>query len=244
MVTAGGGSRVAGQGDAHRRVREPGRKLDRQLIVAAAAAIVERDGVRRLAMRGLADQINVPVMSLYRLFPSRDTLLGSVAEYVIDELHTDPGLLLNAAGRWQDYLGRLAHDVRRTALSHPQLFLLTATLPPTSRWTGPPLPSLRWSESFLSALTRYGFADEAAGVFRVFRRFLLGELLGEVLARTVAAAPQRDCFDPDSTVLTGYPGLLRLQPELTREQAAGQFEDSLADMVRQVQASLERAGRA
>ena len=125
--------------------------------------------------------------SLYRLFPSRGTLLGSVAEYVIDELHTDPGLLLNAAGRWQDYLGRLAHDVRRTALSHPQLFLLTATLPPTSRWTGPPLPSLRCSESFLSALARYGFADEAAaGVFRVFRRFLLGELLGEVVTRNVA----------------------------------------------------------
>jgi len=56
--------------------------------------------------------------------------------------------------------------------------------------------------------------------------------------------PQRDGFDPDSTDLTGYPGLLRLQPELTREQAAGQFEDSLADMVRQVQASLERADRA
>jgi len=134
--TAGGGSRVAGQGDAHRGVREPGRKLDRRLIVAAAAEIIERDGVSRLAMRGLADQINVPVMSLYRLFPSRDALLGSVAEYVIDQLHTDPGLLLNAAERWQDDLGRLAHDVRRTALSHPQLFLLTATLPPTSRWTG------------------------------------------------------------------------------------------------------------
>ncbi len=64
------------------------------------------------------------------------------------------------------------------------------------------------------------------------------------MARTGAAAPQRDCFDPDSTVLPGYPGLLRLQPELTREQAASQFEDSLAAMVRRVQASLERAGRA
>jgi hypothetical protein len=102
-------------------------------------------------------------------------------ETVLDELYGDPEVHITPVHGWQDYLHRLAHGIRRVALTHPAVFPTISTRPPAAPWIRPPLRSLRWVESFLSALTSHGFSDDdAVTAYRAYTSFLLGHLLLEV----------------------------------------------------------------
>ena len=141
-----------------------------------------------------------------------------------------------APGEWREYLERLAHGVRRLALTHPQVFPLIATRPPAAPWVRPPLRSLRWIESFLDTLQARGFSGESAvGAYRAFSSFLLGHLLLEVSALGVDTGPVPEP-DPDGQAaggsgLDGYPHLQRLESELSQDHSAIEFEDSLENLL-------------
>ena len=152
-------------------------------------------------------------------------------ELVVDELYGDPEVYLRPEHGWQDYLLRLAHGVRQIALHHPQVFPLVATAAPEAPWVRPPLRSLRWMESFLDTLISYGFTDETAvTAYRTYTSFLVGQLLQEVSAR--GAELHRDEAvveeaDPKTPImdLSEYPNLQRLEPALSEDHSAAEFED-------------------
>lgn len=69
--------------------------VTREQIVRVATAIVESEGVQALSMRGLAAELGVTAMALYRHVESRDGLLVAVldeiaADIVRPELPDDP----------------------------------------------------------------------------------------------------------------------------------------------------------
>jgi hypothetical protein len=132
-------------------------------------------------------------------------------------------------------LQRLAHGLRRIALAHPEVFPLVATRPAAAPWVRPPLRSLRWIESLLRVMTKAGFSDEnAAAVYRAFSSFLLGYLLLEVSARGVETGPVEE---PDVAALedlSSYPILERLEPHLSRDFAAEDFEEALEALLDRV----------
>ena len=211
---------------------EPGinpAKLDRRRILGAAIAMIDQDGLRSLTMRKLGTYLGVEGMALYHYVSGREELLDGIVESVIDELYGDPDVHLSAP-RWQEYLQRLAHGIRRIALAHPQVFPLVATRPPAAPWVRPPLRSLRWMESFLETLKNCGFSDRAAvAAYQSFSSFLLGHLLLEVSAQGADIGP---IDDPDpgpakKSDLDGYPLLQRLQPQLSEDRSAETFADSL-----------------
>ena len=211
---------------------EPGTnpaKLDRRRILGAAIAMIDQDGLRSLTMRKLGTYLGVEGMALYHYVSGREELLDGIVESVIDELYGDPDVHLSAP-RWQEYLQRLAHGIRRIALAHPQVFPLVATRPPAAPWVRPPLRSLRWMESFLETLKNCGFSDRAAvAAYQSFSSFLLGHLLLEVSAQGADIGP---IDDPDpgpakKSDLDGYPLLQRLQPQLSEDRSAETFADSL-----------------
>lgn len=209
--------------------------LDRRRVLGAAVVLVDQQGLRRLTMRGLGAYLGVDAMALYRYVPGRENLLDGIVETVIDELYGDPDVHMSTPPTdWRDYLRRLAHGVRRIALAHPQVFPLIATRPPAAPWVRPPLRSLRWMESFLDTLLGRGFSDAAAvAAYRAFSSFLLGHLLLEVSALGVDTGPT-DEADPDrhvSSDLNGYPHLQRLEPELSQDQSATEFEESLESLL-------------
>jgi AcrR family transcriptional regulator len=227
--------------------RRPG--LDQQRIVEAAVRFIDENGLHDLTMRRLGKHLGVEGMALYRYVPGREALLDAVVESVVDELHADPDVHLEANAGWADYLQRLAHGLRRIALTHPEVFPLVATRPPAAPWVRPPLRSLRWIESLLRVMVDAGFSDEdAAAVYRAFSSFLLGHLLLEVSALGVDTGPVQEPEAPPDTGLSGYPLLRRLQGPLSEDHATTDFQEALEALLDRVAVLLpdplpDRRGR-
>jgi AcrR family transcriptional regulator len=221
--------------------------LDRRRVLGAAVSFIDEHGIEALTMRRLGAYLGVEGMALYRHVASREGLMDGVVETVIDELYGDPDVHLEPTHGWQDYLQRLAHGVRRIALAHPAVFPLVATRPPAAPWVRPPLRSLRWLESFLATLTSSGFSDEAAvAAYRAYTSFLLGHLLLEVSQRGVPISSHDDGIDGadvPSGALDEYPHLRRLEPLLTEDESAAEFEESLENLLDRLDRILRESKR-
>jgi AcrR family transcriptional regulator len=224
---------IATAGKAQPSTRVP---LDRDRIIATAISFIEQHGLALLSMRKLGAELGVEGVSLYRYVPGREDLLDAVVQAIIDEMYADPDVLGSPEHGWQDYLQRLAHGVRRVALSHPRAFPLVASRPPEAPWLRPPLRSLRWVESFLDGLTSEGFSDEAAvAAYRAFTSFLLGHLLLEVTALGADIGPldvlDKDADESDRGKVAEYPHVHRLGSQLAQDRSAVEFEESLENLL-------------
>ncbi|HEX2905154.1 MAG TPA: TetR/AcrR family transcriptional regulator C-terminal domain-containing protein [Jatrophihabitans sp.] len=163
-----------------------GRGLSAERIARAALELMDESGVGAASMRAIGARLGVEAMSLYKHVATRDALLDAVVELVVAELNTDPDVQSSPQHGWREYLSRLAHGVRRYARAHPHAFPLVTTRPAEAPWVNPPLRSLPWIESLLSALLAEGFTDDQAlFAYRSFNSFLLGYLLMETGAMTV-----------------------------------------------------------
>jgi AcrR family transcriptional regulator len=220
--------------------------LDRRRVLGAAVEFIDEHGIDALTMRRLGSHLGVEAMAIYRHVPSREMLLDGVVETVVDELYGDPDVHMEASHGWQDYLHRLAHGVRRIALAHPAVFPLVATRPPAAPWIRPPLRSLRWVESFLSALTEHGFSDGmAVSAYRAYTSFLLGHLLLEVSQRG-APISSRDDTEPANDTdadLSSYPSVVRLESLLSEDESAAEFEGALENLLDRLDRELRESRR-
>jgi AcrR family transcriptional regulator len=208
--------------------------LDRGRILAAAIAFIDDEGLPGLTMRRLGGSLGVEAMSLYRYIPGREELLDGVVDTIINEMYDDEEILEYPSHGWQDFLQRLAHGVRRIALTHPKAFPLVASRPPEAPWLRPPLRNLKWVESFLDGLAAEDFSDVAAvAAYRAFTSFLLGHLLLEVSALGADVGPL-DVLDDgtnESPSLGQYPHVRRLRSALAEDQSAVEFEESLENLL-------------
>jgi AcrR family transcriptional regulator len=210
-------------------------------VISAAIDYVDVYGLPRLTMRRLAARLGVEAMSLYKHVRSRDQLLDAIVEQVLDELYRDPEVHLQPQGDdWQDYLRRLAHGLRRIALTHPQVFPLIGTRPPSAPWIRPPLRSLRWIDALLGGLTASGFsAAEAAAAYKAFTSFLLGHLLLEVAQLDVPIGPEEvrqiEKPDPPQIELGNYPTVRHLARPLAENTAAIEFETALENLLERLE---------
>lgn len=209
--------------------------LTQERIVDAAVEFIDDFGLPGLSMRRLGTRLGVEAMSLYRYVPGREQLLDAVVERIIDQMEADPDVLEGPEHGWQDYLQRLAHGIRRVALTHPKAFPLVASRPAEAPWLRPPLRSLRWVEAFLQGLAREGFSDQAAvEAYRAFTSFLLGHLLLEVAALGADLGPL-DVVDEDvDRSLAPYPSVRRLTDQLSEDHSATEFEDSLENLLQRL----------
>jgi len=209
--------------------------LSRERIVDAAVEFIDDQGLPGLSMRRLGTMLGVEAMALYRYVPGREQLLDAVVERIVDEMADDPDVLDQPQHGWQDYLQRLAHGIRRVALTHPKAFPLVASRPAEAPWLRPPLRSLRWVEDFLDALGHEGFSDVAAvESYRAFTSFLLGHLLLEVAALGADLGPLDVVEEHQATTLGPYPNVRRLREPLREDHSATEFEDSLENLLQRL----------
>jgi TetR/AcrR family transcriptional regulator, tetracycline repressor protein len=97
------------------RKKSPGTPLSRELIVSAALALLDRDGLAALSMRRLGAQLGVDPMAVYYHVPNKDALLDAIVEAVMAEIDLsidDPSApaeerILRAARAYRDAM--LAH---------------------------------------------------------------------------------------------------------------------------------------
>lgn len=213
--------------------REP---LSRERVVSSAVEFIEENGLPALTMRRLGQRLGFEAMSLYRHVPSREDLLDAVVEHILRGMEEDPDVIEAPRDGWQDFLLRLAHGVRRVALSYPKAFPLVASRPLEAPWLRPPLRSLAWVERFLDGLRSEGFRDaDAVGAYRAFTSFLLGHLLLEVAAHGADVGPLDVLEEEDRpNRLEGYPTLAGLRGPLSEDHSAVEFEESLEELLQRL----------
>ena len=206
--------------------------LDRGLILDAAIRFIDEQGLPGLTMRRLGQALGVEAMALYRYVAGKEELLDGVVDRLVAGMRADGEVLDRPQDGWQDFVQRLAHGVRRVALTHPKVFPLVASRPPEAPWLRPPLRSLDWVEAFLAGLESEGFSDEAAvASYRAFTSFLLGHLLLEVSTHGADLGPLDVLDEGSQPGLEDYPMVSRLRSQLAQDKAAVEFEEALEELL-------------
>ena len=189
---------------AENQVTRPGpdakKRLSRELVLSAALALVDAEGLDALTMRRLGQELGRDPMSLYRYAENRAALLDGVSELVLNELAIFPN-----DPDWQAQLRRIAHDLRSLALRHPNVVPLLVTRPLSTPLGLRPLGTLRPLEQILSLLIDAGFSPaDALHVYRAYYGYLYGHILNEL---------QEFIVDPEENEALLRLGLHRLPPK-------------------------------
>ena len=200
-------------------------KITRDVVLAAALEIIDRDGADGLSMRRLARAVNRDPVVLYRHAPNKAALLDGVAEIVLAQLKGDP-----ADPDWAGQLRAIARDYRRLALAHPRVVPLLVTRPLATPLALRPPGTLRPLEDVLALLTRAGFSGpDALHIYRALFGFLHGHVLNEL---------QELVDNPDETddllrlglhrlPISQFPLLRSLAPVLATYDGAAELERGL-----------------
>lgn len=201
-------------------------RLSRELVLATALALVDKEGLEALSMRRLGQELQCDPMSLYRYAANRAALLDGVSEVVFDELAIFPG-----DPDWQAQLRKIAHDLRLLALRHPNVVPLLVTRPLSTPLGLRPLGTLRPLEQILTLLIEAGFTPaDALHVYRAYYGFLYGHILNEL---------QEYIVDPDESEAIlrlglhrlpakDFPHLRALGPVLAEYDGAAELDQGLS----------------
>jgi AcrR family transcriptional regulator len=200
-------------------------KITREVVLATALDLIDRDGADALSMRRLAHALDRDPMTLYRHAPSKAALLDGVTEIVLAQLSVDP-----ADPDWAGQLRAVGRDFRRLALAHPRVVPLLVTRPLATPLGLRPRGTLRHLEDILTLLTGAGFSGaDALHIYRAFFGFLYGHILNEL---------QELVENPDETddllrlglyrlPIGEFPLLRNLAPDLARYDGAAELERGL-----------------
>jgi AcrR family transcriptional regulator len=179
-----------------RRASDRGRhgRLSRERVLAAALALVDREGLSALSMRRLGSELGVEAMTLYRYAAGKDALLDGLVEALYlqleDRLAQAPGGRAApadgpGAGRpeWRADLHRIALTTYEVCLAHPHAVPLISTRMMAVPLARRPAAVLRDHERVLALLRGAGFGEErAAAVFHAFTAWVLGYVSVELRA--------------------------------------------------------------
>ena len=208
------------------------------MIVEAALAVVDAEGLEGLTMPRLADRLGVGTMSLYRHVEGKDDLLDAVAEHVMSGVSVPDGAPADWEGRVVGYLRAL----RAQALRHPALARILAD---RGLAAGPVLDQLEAVHGILRAA---GFSDlDAVRSFYSLLVYVFGSLLWELprvhlqAPSAYAAAWKRAIDGVDAAT---HPNLVELRATLATSASEDQFEYGLERLVAalrpQAKASLRK----
>ncbi len=221
--------------------QDPGSRrehLTRKRVVAAALAIVDRDGLDGLTMRSLGRELRVDPMAAYHWFPNKPAILQGVAEAILSEIAVPA---LDAGVPWQQIAMGMGHEYRAALLRHPNALPVASTQPVL---TPRGFELIEWAAAALvgSGLTP-GAALEAINTVAAF-------VIGTALV-DVGVTPGSEPIE-DETISNAYsnidverfPTLAAAMGEamalLADDEA--QFETALDALVRGLDASLRERG--
>src|ERR1017187_385118 len=218
-------------------------KVTRDVVLAAALQIIDRDGIVGLSMRRLARALDRDPMILYRHAPNKAALPDGVAEPVLAQL-----MVASAAPDGAAQLRAVARGYRALALAHPNVVPLLVTRPLATPLALRPLGTLRPLEDILTLLTRPGFSRPDA---LHTHRALFGSLHGHILNELQELIDNPD--ETDDLLRLGlprlpireFPLLRSLAPVLATYDGATELERGLDILLTGLATTLTpQAGRA
>ena len=158
--------------------RQSVRRLNREVILDGAIALIEHDGPGALTMRRLGSALGVEGMAIYHHFKGRDELLVAIGDRLLEPLGE-----LQLREDWREACRRFATALRDIATARPATFQLVGLQPFDTRTALEPV------ERLLGVLVRVGFtAPEALATYRATVSYARGYALGEATGFTVDAA--------------------------------------------------------
>ncbi|MGH2920195.1 MAG: TetR/AcrR family transcriptional regulator C-terminal domain-containing protein [Solirubrobacteraceae bacterium] len=197
--------------------RRTHRRLNRDLIVDTAIALIERDGADALSMRRLGAELGVEAMSLYHHVPNRAELLSAVSERMLAPLQA-----IEFDRGWREACRGFAHALRGIAVTHPATFGLVGMRPLNSP------PVLRVVERLLAVLVADGFEPrDALAVYRAVASYARGYALAEAVGFTVDASDPHARDRLQALSPTEFPILSGRARELSSLDADSGFERGL-----------------
>jgi AcrR family transcriptional regulator len=209
---------------ARRRPRAPRGTLNQDVIVKAAIAVIDSEGLAALTTGRLADALGVRPMSLYAHFQDKDAILKAVAAELFGRFRTP-----ERAGSDLELLGDMMRAYFTLLVDHPVLLQLGAAVEEVSP------AEARFTETLHACLRRMNVDHHTAvGLVATMLRFVVGSALlypirriwdedphhWERISRNLAALP------PET-----YPALRELSqdfPHFTQHEA---FEFGLRGML-------------
>ena len=179
-------------------------QLRRGDVLDGAMAILDEYGLGDLTMRKLASSLGVQPGALYWHFPNKQTLLGAMADRILDGVDEPP-----ASDAWDDALSELAHRFRAALLAHRD---------------GAELVASSYASRLTTSLARDAFVAtaERAGLSRAYAELTGYALLHYVLGHTVDEQSRAQLEQLGA--LTRAP----LSPDVATEQPA-EADDDLLD---------------
>lgn len=158
--------------------REPGirplgrpRSLTTEQIVEAALKLTDESSLDDVSMRSLANELGVPVMTIYNYVASKEALNELVVDHALRPVEVPPP----EAGSWEERMRQLQRGARRAMHQHPGLSF--------SRHGSSSREAMRLAEGAMSILHAGGFApDEASTAFATLFTFMLGQIELDVLS--------------------------------------------------------------
>jgi TetR/AcrR family tetracycline transcriptional repressor len=127
-------------------------RLSSGQVVTAARQVAASEGIERLTMRRLADDLGVMPNALYTYFPDKAAILDAVLDDLLGDVERP-----SRRSSWRNALVSLMSSYRRLLLTQPGLIALTVSRP----MYGP--NALRLREDMLTLL-RQGDLDNADAV--------------------------------------------------------------------------------
>jgi AcrR family transcriptional regulator len=144
------GGRTTAPAPKRRRARD---SLSREIIVAAAEAVLERDGLDRLTFQAIGEQLDAHPTSIYRHFRDKDELLLALIDTL--RARSYAGAMVETDD-WMADLRAQAHLIHDHYLRYPELALQMALRRPTD------FASVEFS---IGCLRRGGYGPEQAALY-------------------------------------------------------------------------------
>jgi AcrR family transcriptional regulator len=143
---------------------EPRRRLSRERVLEAAIAHADAGGLGALAMRQLAEMLEVAPMALYRHVANKDDLIDAMVDIVFGEIGVPAG-----GGDWKTAMRRRAIAVRDALARHRWAIGLMES----RRRPGP--ANLRHHDAVIGRLRAAGFSVEmAAHAYSLLDSYIYG----------------------------------------------------------------------
>lgn len=186
-------STAAAKAPRPRRARD---SLSRDIIVAAADAVVQRDGLDRLTFQAIGEELDAHPTSIYRHFRDKDELLLALVDTLRARSYS--GSMIETDD-WMADLRTQAHLIHDHYMRYPEFALQMALRRPTD------FTSVEFS---IGALRRGGYGPEQAAMYTR----ALGQLVRSAssIQAALTALPD-DVRDADD--LTWQLDYRRLSPE-------------------------------
>ncbi|WP_329193973.1 MULTISPECIES: TetR/AcrR family transcriptional regulator [unclassified Streptomyces] len=197
------------------RPRKP--LLSRDLIVEAAGALVDAEGLEAVSTRRLAAALGVSGPSLYNHFRTKDEILEAVADSVSGRVDLS---MFDGGREWREALHDWAHSYRAALADHPNI------VPVLARGPGRRPAGLRVADAVFGAMTQAGWPPaQATRIGALMRYFILGSAVASFARGFV---DDRTAYDPGD-----YPhlGQAHLLAERQQEVDEGAFETGLSALL-------------